>query len=78
MLRLLDHFLDFGDSRNSVAEIFLLIDLYHFGLKICCDTMTELFHGVDASSLKKFRKLTSYAIDAEEVGMVDPCENQLL
>lgn len=78
LLRLLNHFLDFRDSGNSIAEIFLLVYLYHLCLKICSDSMAELFYGVDASSFEKFCELTCYAIDAEEIGVVDPCENQLL
>ena len=40
--------------------------------------MAELLDGVNAGSFEQLGKLWAYAVDAEEVGMVRPAQNELL
>ena len=40
--------------------------------------MTELLDGVDACLLEQLSKLRTYAVDAEQVGVVGPTQNQFL
>ena len=54
------------------------VDFLQFGLQVLGHTVTELLDGVDASLLEQLGKLRAYAVDAEQVGMVGPAQNQLL
>ena len=49
-----------------------LIDLEHLGGKILGVAVLEFLDGVDAGGLEQFGELRAYAVDAEEVGVVDP------
>ena len=39
--------------------------------------MLKFLHGVNTGGLEKLGELRAYTLDAEKVGMVDPCENKL-
>ena len=54
------------------------IDLLQLRLQVLGHTVTELLDGVDASLLQKLGELRAYAVDAEEVGMVRPAQDELL
>ena len=56
----------------------LSVDLLELRLQVFCYAMTELLDGVDASLLEQLRELRAYAVDAEQVGMVGPAQNQFL
>ena len=55
----------------------LLINLCELRLQVLCHAVAELLDGVDASLLEQLGKLGTYAIDAEQVGVVGPAENEL-
>ena len=40
--------------------------------------MTELLHGVNTGSFEQLGKLRTYTVDAEQVSMVGPLQNQFL
>ena len=75
---LVDHLLYFADGWYTAADVELSVDFLQLRLQVLCHTVTELFDGVDASLLEQLRELRAYAIDAEQVGMVGPAQNQLL
>ena len=77
-LGLVDHLLNLARSGNASADVELGIDLLELRLQIFCYTVTELLDGVDACLLQQLGKLWPNAIDAEEVGMVRPAQNQFL
>ena len=77
-LGLVDHLLNLSHSRNTSADVELGVDLLELRLQVLCHTVTELLNGVDASLLEQLRELRTYAVDAEQVGMVGPAQNQLL
>ena len=77
-LGLVDHLLNLARSGNASADVELGIDLLELRLQIFCYTVTELLDGVDACLFQQLGKLWPNAIDAEEVGMVRPAQNQFL
>ena len=55
----------------------LLIDLGHLCNEVGGDPVLEFLHGVDSGCLEKFGELRTDALDAEEICMVYPCEDEL-
>lgn len=54
-----------------------LVHLDHLLLKILGIAGGEFLHGVHTCSLEKLGKLRTYTLDAEKVGMIDPCKDEL-
>lgn len=75
--RLIDHFGQFDHRGYASAQMLLFIDLDEFFLKVFRHTVGKLFYSVHPGSFKQFGKLSGYTLDAEEIGMVDPCQYQL-
>lgn len=42
------------------------------------NAVAQFLHGVNTGGLEELGKLTGYALDAEEIGMVCPFQNQFL
>ena len=78
LLCLVDHLLNLADSGNTSADVELSVDLLQLRLQVLSHTVTELLDGVNASLLEQLRELRTYAVDAEQVGMVGPAQDQLL
>ena len=78
LLGLVDHLLHLTYSRHAATDVILGVDLLQLRLQILCYPVTELLHGVNPGLLQQFRELRTYAIDAEQVGMVCPAEDQFL
>ena len=75
---MVNHLLYFADSGDTTADVELCVDLLELRLQVLCYTMTELLDGVDACLLEQLSKLRTYAVDAEQVGVVGPTQNQFL
>ena len=77
-LGLVDHLLYLSDCGNTAADVELSVDLFELRLQVLGYTVTELLHGVNTCLLQQLGKLRTYAVDAEQVGMVRPAQNQFL
>lgn len=75
-LGLSNHLLYFSDRGNAVAEVLFVVNFNEFGLEVGGNTVAEFLYGVNAGSFEEFGKLTCHAFDAEEVGVVDPFEDE--
>lgn len=53
-----------------------VVDLFHLCCEVLGIAMAEFLYGVDTGCLKKFGKLRTDAVDAEQVGVVGPAQNQ--
>src|SRR5665213_565200 len=62
-------------GREQAHEALLLIDRPHLLGQVLGVTLSECHHGVDTARLEQLRILAGYAVDAEQVGVVDPCED---
>ena len=77
-LGLVDHLLNLAHGRHTVADVLSGVGLLQFRLQVLCHAMTELLHGVNTSGLEQLGELRSYTVDAEQVGMVGPLQDEFL
>ena len=63
---------------STVADVLSGVGLLQFRLQVLCHAMTELLHGVNTSGLEQLGELRSYTVDAEQVGMVGPLQDEFL
>ena len=78
LLGLGNHLLDFLDSGDAVGEVLLGVHGLHLGVEVGGDAVAELLDGVHTGGLEQLGELAGDALDAEEVGMVGPLEDELL
>lgn len=76
-LGLVDHLLDHNLSGDNPGEILLGVDLGHLGDEVGGDPVLEFLDGVNSGGLEKLGELGTDTLDAEEIRMVDPCEDKL-
>ena len=76
-LGLVDHLLNLAHGRHTVADVLRCIGFLQLRLQVLCHAMAELLHGVNTGSFEQLGKLRTYTIDAEQVAMVCPLQNQL-
>ena len=77
ILGLLDHLFNLLHGRNDLGQTLLSIDFLHLGNQILRIAGRQLLHGIDTGGFKQFGELRP-TVDAEKIGMIDPCENVLL
>ena len=75
---MVDHLLNFAHGRHTVADVLSSVGLLQLRLQILCHAMTEFLHGINTSSFEQLGKLRTYTVDAEQVGMVGPAQDELL
>ena len=72
------HLLNLLQRRYATNEVLLIVGLFQLWLQVFWHAVTEFLHGVHAGSFQKFSKLRTYALDAEEVCMVGPAEDEFV
>ena len=73
-----DELLDFGLGGDAAGEMFLLVDFEHLLCEVVGAAGREFLYGVHAGGFKQLGELGTYTMDAEEVSMVDPCEDEFV
>ena len=77
-LGLVDHLLNLRDGGHTATDVELGVDLLQLRLQVLSHTVTELLDGVDASFFQQLGELRTYAVDAEEVGVVGPAQDEFV
>ena len=75
---LIYHFLDFSNGGYTFGAMFLFVDFLHGLHEVFGISASKFLHGVDTGSFEEFGKLGTYAIDAEQVGMIHPSQNKVV
>ena len=74
----IDVLLDFLLNGGALAKVLCLVDFKHLGCEVCRIAGAEFLYGINTGCFEKFGELGAYTLDAEEVCMVDPGEDEIV